>query len=172
MFCGIKTKTMKINLFLLFSITVITITLACSGESHDLGSTDTANEEITNDTINTSTMNLQIGDKTLTATLADNSSAAALVAELKKGSITVEMRDYGNMEKVGSLGKSYPRNDQSITTEPGDIILYQGNALVIYYAPNTWSFTRLGKIDNITKEELMQVLGEGNVTVTSSLPEK
>ncbi|WP_340112682.1 cyclophilin-like fold protein [Maribellus mangrovi] len=161
---------MKINIFLFFSIAVITITLACSGESHDLESVDTENEEITIDTINTSTMNLQIGDTTLTATLADNSSAAALVAELKKGSITVEMRDYGNMEKVGSLGKSYPRNDQSITTEPGDIILYQGNALVIYYAPNTWSFTRLGKIDNITKEELMQVLGAGNVTITLSLP--
>ncbi len=82
------------------------------------------------------------------------------------------MRDYGNMEKVGSLGRDLPTNNESITTEPGDIILYQGSALVIYYAPNTWNFTRLGKIDNITGEKLKQILGEGNVTITLSLPEE
>jgi hypothetical protein len=57
------------------------------------------------------------------------------------------------------------KNDERITTEPGDLILYQGNAFVIYYAPNTWSFTRLGKIDNVTREELINILGQGNVTV-------
>lgn len=162
---------MKINFIFFISIAVITMTLASSDESHDLVSIDTEKEEITNDTIDTNTMNLQIGDRTLTATLADNSSVAALINALSQGSITVEMRDYGNMEKVGSLGRSFPRNDQSITTQPGDIILYQGNALVIYYAPNTWSFTRLGKIDGLNQQELKQVLGEGNVTITLSLPE-
>jgi hypothetical protein len=73
------------------------------------------------------------------------------------------------MEKVGDLGTSLPRNDEQITTEPGDLILYQGNALVIYYAPNSWNFTRLGKIDGITKDELTNILGSGNVTVTLSL---
>jgi len=158
---------MKINFIFFISIAVITMTLASSDESHDLVSIDTEKEEITNDTIDTNTMNLQIGDRTLTATLADNSSVAALINALSQG----EMRDYGNMEKVGSLGRSFPRNDQSITTQPGDIILYQGNALVIYYAPNTWSFTRLGKIDGLNQQELKQVLGEGNVTITLSLPE-
>ncbi len=167
---------MKIKVIQLFSTLLVIITLTCSCEGHDFNQDDPNDEVIENDStdiqINTNSMNLKIGDRTLTATLTDNSSAAALVAELKKGSITIEMRDYGNMEKVGSLGKSYPTNDKSITTEPGDIILYQGSALVIYYAPNTWSFTRVGKIDNITKEELMQVLGKGNVTVTLSLPEE
>ena len=80
------------------------------------------------------------------------------------------MNDYGNMEKVGSLGQNFPRNDESITTEVGDIILYQGNSLVIYYAPNSWSFTRLGKINNISQKELKDILGKGDVTVTLSLP--
>jgi hypothetical protein len=79
------------------------------------------------------------------------------------------MRDYGNMEKVGSIGTTLPRNDEQITTGPGDIILYQGNALVIYYAPNSWNFTRLGKIDNITQDELKKILGEGDVSVTLKL---
>ncbi|MDX8339417.1 cyclophilin-like fold protein [Draconibacterium sp. IB214405] len=156
----------------LFSTLLVLISLFSSCEGHDI---NPVNEVIVNDSsdnqINTNKMILKIGDSTLSATLADNSSAKALADELAKGTITIEMRDYGNMEKVGSLGKSYPTNDESITTEPGDIILYQGNALVIYYAPNTWSFTRLGKIDNTSKEELLQVLGEGNVSVTLSLPE-
>ena len=114
-------------------------------------------------------MIIKIGDKTLTATLADNSSANALKEALAKGPITVNMQDYGSMEKVGSLGMNLPKNDEQITTEAGDIILYQGNAFVIYYAPNSWNFTRLGKIDNITAQELKKILGNGNVTVTLSL---
>ncbi|WP_297094710.1 cyclophilin-like fold protein [uncultured Draconibacterium sp.] len=161
---------------LFFSTILFIMLLACSGESHDLSSDNRINEKIvddeTNNKTNSNKMILQIGDTTLTATLADNSSAEALAQALSEGPITIEMRDYGNMEKVGSLGRDFPTNNESITTEPGDIILYQGSALVIYYAPNTWNFTRLGKIDDISKEELMQVLGKGDVTVTLSLPEE
>jgi hypothetical protein len=117
-------------------------------------------------------MNIEIGDSVLTATLVENSSVEALKEALSEGPITVPMRDYGSMEKVGSLGMDLPRNDEQITTEAGDLILYQGNAFVIYYAPNSWSFTRLGKINNVTAEELREILGDGNVTVTLSLPQE
>jgi len=117
-------------------------------------------------------MNTRIGDTVLSATLVENSSVDALKAALSEGPITVNMRDYGSMEKVGSLGMDLPRNDEQITTEAGDIILYQGNALVIYYAPNSWNFTRLGKVDDVTAEELRGILGDGNVTVTLSLPQE
>ena len=83
--------------------------------------------------------------------------------------LTVDMSDYGNFEKVGSLGQSLPTNDQSITTQPGDVILYQGNSITIYYGTNTWSFTRLGKIETATREGLLQALGDGDVQVTFSL---
>ena len=114
-------------------------------------------------------MNIQIGDHVLTATLVENSSVDALKAVLLTGPITIDMRDYGSMEKVGSLGMDLPRNDEQITTEAGDIILYQGNAFVIYYAPNSWNFTRLGKIDDVSADELKEILGDGNVTITLSL---
>ena len=104
-----------------------------------------------------------------TATLADNSSAEALKNLLAEGGLTIEMSDYGNMEKVGPIGQSLPRNDEHITTSAGDLILYQGSNLVIYYAPNTYTFTRLGRIDNVEEDELRTALGEGNVTVTLSL---
>ena len=76
------------------------------------------------------------------------------------------MSDYGSFEKVGDLPQELPRNDESITTVPGDIILYQGNKITIYYDENTWEFTRLAKIYDVTREELLDVLGDGDVTVS------
>ena len=104
------------------------------------------------------------GSHALTATLADNSSALAFYELLKKAPVTIKMSDYGNFEKVGPLGTSLPRNDTHITTEAGDIILYQGNQITIYYDTNSWSFTRLGKIDGVTQAELKRILGKGDVT--------
>ena len=113
-------------------------------------------------------LNIQIGNRTLTATLVDNSSTAALKELLAKRDITINMHDYGNFEKVGSLGSSLPTNDAQITTEAGDLILYQGNSFVIYYDTNSWNFTKLGKINDVTQSELKSLLGEGDITVTIS----
>lgn len=115
------------------------------------------------------TMKLTIGDTVLTASLADNSSTAALKELLSKAPVTIDMHDYANMEKVGPVGTSLPRNDEQLTTGPGDIILYQGNSLVIYYDKNSWSLTPIGKINGITQAQLKELLGDGNVTVTFSL---
>ena len=104
------------------------------------------------------------GKSELTATLVDNSSATAFYELLEKGPVTIKMTDYGNFEKVGSLGTSLPRNDTQITTTAGDIILYQGNQITIYYDTNSWNFTRLGKVDGVTQAELKKILGKGDVT--------
>ena len=113
-------------------------------------------------------LKISVNGTELTATLEDNSSAQALTELLKQGNITVDMSDYGNFEKVGNLPQSLPKNDEKITTVPGDIILYQGNKITIYYAENTWDFTKLGHINNITQEELKAILGDGDITVTLS----
>ena len=111
------------------------------------------------------------GKSELTATLADNSSATAFYELLKKGPLTVDMHDYGSFEKVGSLGTTLPRNDTQITTTAGDIILYQGNQITIYYDTNSWNFTRLGKVDGVTQVELKKILGKGDVTAVFSVME-
>ena len=108
---------------------------------------------------------IQVGDRSFYFRFEDNSSAEALQEKLKNGLLEVQMHDYGHFEKVGTLPWTLPANDTQITTEPGDIILYQGNQLTIYYDENTWNFTRVGKIEDVTKEELLEVLGEGDVTV-------
>ncbi len=117
------------------------------------------------------TLSITVNGQALTADLADNSSAQALRELLADGPLTIEMHDYGNMEKVGPLGTELPRNDEQITTEAGDLILYQGNSLVIYYAPNSWNFTRLGKLKNVGAQELKDILGAGDVSVILSLGE-
>ena len=108
---------------------------------------------------------------TLTATLENNSSAVAFYELLQKGPVTISMHDYGNVQKVGSLGKTLPRNDTQITTSAGDIILYQGNQITIYYDKNSWNFTRLGRVDGKTQAELKKILGKGNVTTVFSVME-
>ena len=114
-------------------------------------------------------LDIETNETHLTAELADNSSAQALVELLKQGDISINMHDYANFEKVGSLPESLPRNDEQISTDYGDIILYQGNQFSIYYDKNSWNFTKLGHISNMTQEELKAILGEGDVTVTLSL---
>ena len=114
-------------------------------------------------------MNITINGTTLTATMEDNSSTQALLDKLESSPLTLDMHDYASMEKVGNLDTNLPTNDQQITTQPGDIILYQGNQLTIYYDTNQWSLTKLGYIDNISADELRQLLGNGNITATFSI---
>lgn len=109
---------------------------------------------------------IEANGHTFYADFEDNSSADALKEKLSSGPLEIELHDYGHFEKVGSLPWSLPRNDESITTEPGDVILYQGDQITVYYDENTWNFTRLAKIGSVTREELLEAFGEGNMTVT------
>ncbi len=114
-------------------------------------------------------MYIIIREHTLTVKMADNSSAKALLALLKDGDITVEAHDYGSFEKVGALGTELPSNDEQIATEPGDVILYQGDQITVYYDTNSWKFTRLGKVQSVTADDLKAILGDGDVTMVLSL---
>lgn len=112
-------------------------------------------------------MNVQIGNSTFTASPENNAAADALVKMMESAPLTIKMNDYGGFEKVGYLGTSLPVSDCHTTTQAGDIVLYQGNQIVIFYGSNSWSYTRLGKIDDLNGWE--KALGSGDVTVTFSL---
>ena len=112
---------------------------------------------------------LKVGGNTMTATLTDNEATRELTKLLEHGDLTIRMSDYGGFEKVGALPQSLPASNTQITTVPGDIMLYQGNQMVIFYDSNSWSYTRLGKIDGATVSNLRQFLGNGDITLTLSL---
>lgn len=106
---------------------------------------------------------IEVDGYQMMAVLYDNPSTEELIKKLQEGRVTVEMSDYGNFEKVGRLPWTLPRSDEMITTEPGDIILYQGDQLSVYYDVNTYSFTRVGKIMGQTQDEIKEWLGEGDI---------
>ncbi|OUN40155.1 hypothetical protein B5G28_01985 [Faecalibacterium sp. An77] len=108
----------------------------------------------------TMTIQLQVNGRTFAATLEQNNTARALAQRLQ---------NYGGFEKVGPLGESLPANDRQTTTHAGDIVLYQGDQIVLFYGSNSWSYTRLGRVNNLTG--WADALGRGNVTVTFSLAE-
>ena len=115
-------------------------------------------------------LKIEVNGNTLYADFEDNSSAEALKEKLQSGSLTLEMEDYGGFEKVGDLPFSLPTNDENITTSAGDVILYQGNKLTIYYDTNTWTFTKVAKIRD-ADSSLKSKLGEGNVKATFTITE-
>ena len=112
---------------------------------------------------------LKVGGDTMTATLTDNEATRELMKLLEQDDITIRMSDYGGFEKVGALPQSLSTSNTQITTAPGDIMLYQGNQMVIFYGSNSWSYTRLGKIDGATESNLRQFLGNGDIVLTLSL---
>ena len=112
------------------------------------------------------TLRLAIGETGVSVTWEDNESVAALKELVKEAPRTVPMSMYGGFEQVGSLGTSLPRNDRQTTTEAGDIVLYAGNQLVLFYGSNSWAYTRLGRITDKSAPELKELLGGGDVTVS------
>lgn len=117
------------------------------------------------------TIKITVSGKTLPVKIEDNEATKTLVAALREAFITYEAHDYGGFEKVGALGRSLPASDTQITTQAGDVILYSGNQIVLFYGSNTWRYTRIGKMQYETLDELRSFLkvGEGNITVSLSL---
>ena len=112
---------------------------------------------------------VKINDEVFDVKLENNSATQELVKELKKGNVTVNASEYGGFEKVGDLGFSLPTSDENIGTAPGDIVLYQGDKISLFYGSHSWSYTKLGKIDNVGSNKLNEVLGSGDVTLEFSL---
>ena len=114
---------------------------------------------------------LTVSGKTLPVKIEDNAATKALVAALLEASITYEADDYGGFEKVGPLGRSLPTSNTQISTQPGDVILYSGNQIVLFYGTNSWSYTRIGKMEYGTLDDLKAFLkaGQGKISVTLSL---
>lgn len=112
-------------------------------------------------------MKVEAGGSTFTATLEDNEAAAALAEMMGEEPVVIEMDDYAGFEKVGSLGTSLPTSNSQMRTRPGDIVLYNGSQIVMFYGSNSWSYTKLAEINDLTGWE--EALGSGSVTVTLSM---
>ena len=124
-----------------------------------------AEEDKGDDAMEETDMKLYFNDTEIPVIWEENKSVAALREEAANGDIVVEMSMYGGWEQVGRLGRSYPRNDTEITAENGDIVLYSGNQIVVFYGSNSWAYTRLGRMQ-LGSDEVTNLLGGGDITLT------
>jgi len=168
----------KVLSILLSAVTLVTA-FACENLQTP---EDTQQETVENNPVSTSQSNHQedsmpsqikitVSGKTLPVSIENNEATKTLVAALREASITYEASDYGGFEKVGPLGRSLPTSDTQLTTQAGDVLLYSGNQIVLFYGSNTWSYTRLGKMQYGSLDELKSFLkaGQGKISVTLSL---
>ena len=143
---------------------LVLLVLVMSGCSSD-------NNEVMAQTM-TQKMNITIDGVTQSVTLVDNAAAQALVARLRESPVTVTLNTSGGFEIWGALGFSLPTSNEQITAQPGDVILYNGSNICLFYGSNSWNYTRLGHIDGLTESELRTFLhaGESNIKVMLWLP--
>lgn len=134
------------------------------------GCTDGNDEALAQTTMSTK-MYITIDGVSQTVTLSDNAATQALVAKLQQGPVAVTLNSSGGFEIWGALGFSLPTSNEQITAQPGDVILYNGSNICLFYGSNSWSYTRLGHIDGLSQSELRTFLkaGESNIGVTLSL---
>ena len=109
-------------------------------------------------------MKLYFNDIEIPVIWEDNQTVQELIEEAGKGDVVVQMSMYSDNEQVGSLGKSYTKNDEQITTHSGDIVLYSGDKIVVFYGSNSWAYTRLGKM-NIPESDVTEILSNGDITL-------
>lgn len=172
----------QIRLFSLLVLFFIFLPACTAGQNTDLqnpispsqSESETQKEPVETSEKERETVKIQITVKNinLIAIPEDNSSAEAFITLLQEHPVTIQMTDYAGMEKVGPLGTDLPKNDTQIKVDAGDVILYQGNQITIYYGTNTWNFTRLAVIEDCSRESLLEILGTGDVEVTFSIAEQ
>lgn len=155
--------------YALWAVVLVLCLAACSTASHPSPTSTISPESKEDTTVDTHTFYLTVEGVTFPATFADNQGAEALADLLTDGPLTLSLEDYGGFEKVGSLGQSLPTSNTHMSTQSGDIVLYQGNQIVLFYGSNAWSYTRLGQVTDLTGWQ--EALGHGDVTVTLSLTE-
>jgi outer membrane lipoprotein-sorting protein len=127
------------------------------------------NESAEDEAIGDSSMTMKIGDTKVNVDWEDNQAVEALRNMAEDGDVTIQMSMYGGFEQVGSIGQSLPRDDKQTTTSSGDVVLYSGNQMVVFYGSNSWSYTRLGHISDKNTEDMTDLLSNGDVTITISI---
>ena len=116
-------------------------------------------------TIARADMGMRIGDTYVTVEWEENESVAALRKLTEEKPLSISMSMYGGFEQVGSIGQSLPREDRQTTTQSGDIVLYSGDQIVVFYGSNSWAYTPLGHISDKSAQEMAELLSNGNVTI-------
>ena len=157
---------------LVMLVCILSIAMLLTACSEKKGTSSSKNDEVSEVEERTEvSLQMKIEDESVQVDWEDNESVETLKGLCKDEPLVIQMSMYGGYEQVGNIGTSIPENDVEITAKAGDIVLYSGNSLVVFYGSNSWAYTRLGRITNLTDAELTQLLSNGDVTITISMEE-
>ena len=154
------------KIIIIYIISILLFVLcACNKKEIDNEPIKTETDEVVkeNDNMN---LKLFIDEKEVPVIWEDNESVKALYEFAINNPLSIDMRMYGGFEQVGSLNTNLPRDDHNIVTQAGDIVLYNGSQIVIFYGSNSWTYTKLGKIENADTDNMKQLLANNDVTVS------
>ena len=153
--------------FIILSITFLMLTVLFGCDKKEIDNQNIADQTVEIEK-EKEDMNLKlfIDEKQVPVIWEDNESARALFEYVENNPLTIDMNMYGGFEQVGSLGINLPTDDHNMVTEAGDIVLYNGNQIVIFYGSNSWSYTKLGKVENADADYMKQLLGSNNVVLS------
>ena len=168
---------MKKILYFTVLVLIIAGITACASENRStieqqttaITSENTGEQEVQNEQSQNEIpqMKIQIGEYIFYASLENNTSVDALIQMMKETPIVINMRDYSGFEKVGALGTTLPDSNSQITTQAGDIVLYNHDQIVVFYGSNSWSYTKIGHVNDLTGWE--KALGSGEVEIIFSI---
>lgn len=153
---------MKSKLIIILAAIMIIVFSSCGGQDTPVSSAGSDRSEISSP----QQLKLRIGDTIVQTEWENNESVEALRDMVKSEPLRISTSMYGGFEQVGELGKELPSNDEQMETRAGDIVLYSGNQIVLFYGSNTWEYTKLGKITGMSREELEKLLGKEDTTIT------
>ena len=165
-------------IFVFIAISICLVLNACTSSENTSDSTvgsvqaeieevaPAAEMETDEEEVSEMTLKMSIGDTPVQVDWEENESVEALKKLCADEPLTIKMSMYGGFEQVGSIGSKLPRNDKQTTTAAGDIVLYSGNQMVVFYGSNSWAYTRLGHITDKDAEEMAELLSNGDVTIT------
>lgn len=165
------------SLFIIIALIAIVITgcgceqnkqgnVTSNGSNNSTSQIESVNNETNNTENNVDNMKMSINDIEVNVSWEQNESVEALRQLASNLPLTIQMSKYEDFEQVGSIGQNLPKNDVQTTASAGDIMLYSGNKMVVFYGSNSWAYTRLGKITDKSVAELKELLGNGNVMIT------
>ena len=154
---------------IIFSIMFITLSCSCTPKQENKSDVQNSSEIMVkrpSEANNETELKIYFNEKEIPVFWEENESVAALKQKVADNPLTIEMSKYGGFEQVGSFPFKLPSNDKQITTEIGDIMLYNDSNLVVFYGSNSWDYTRLGKIKDKTEQEIIELINSDNLIIT------
>ena len=157
---------MKKALIIMLVITLSVLTSCAGKDEVRQGHSPEQKTENAEESAEMRSITMMINDEKVEVTWENNESVKVLAELASESPLVIDTSMYGGFEQVGSIGTTLPNSDVNITTKPGDIVLYSGSNMVVFYGSNSWSYTRLGQIENLSESELEELLGSNNVKIT------